>query len=291
MVAISAQSKWLKTSVKSNDVGVDRENRMILGMVLAQEGVFREEDPRGRFDAKSLKKIVSLARKKPAGLKSRFTHPSLSGDGLGSFLGRIKNVRLDSVTVERDGDIQSLLANRGDLHLADVAFDSPQGNLGQYVLDLAEEDSDALSSSLVLQPKEELELDSDGNPARDLDTGDVLPPLWRPLELHAADLVDEGATVDGLLSAVGAGELRDDVVRKGFELLMGFLPGQTRDVVEARLQAWMNRALGMRFGDEDEPTCIYCGEPAADCGNTCRGVSTDLLERGLLLRGRETIEV
>ena len=265
---IAAQSEWLKASVKSTDVGVDRENKRILGMVMAQEGDFLEPDPRGRFDSRSLKKIVTLARKKPGGLKSRFTHPSISGDGLGSFLGRTKNVRLDSVTVERAGNRVSLLAVRGDLHLADAAFDSPRGNLGQYVLDLADEDPDALSSSLVLRPEEIEELDADGKPARNVDTGEVLPPLWRPVELHASDIVDEGAAVDGLLSAVGVTGLRDDVVRQGFELLKGVLPGQSRDVVEARLLSWMDRALSIRFGDETSTP------------------DADILSRRLAMRGR-----
>lgn len=284
-IEIPTKPEWLKVGVKSNDVGVDRENKVIRGMVMAQEGTFLESDPRGRFNAKSIKKLVSMGRKNSQGLKSRFTHPSLSSDGLGSFLGRVKNIRQDTVTVKRDGEITPLLAMRGDLHLAEAAFSSPRGNLGDYVLDLAEEDSDALSSSLVLQPQEIEELDSDGKPLLDEATGEPLPPLWMPISLHASDIVDEGAAVDGLLSAVGAGELRDDVVRQGFALLSGFLPGQPREVVEARLQSWMDKALSMRFGDE-EPTCKHCGELAADCDNTCRGVSVDLFERRLALRER-----
>jgi len=285
MAGIPTQSEWLRAAVKSTDVGVDREKRTILGMVMAQEGTFLEPKPRGRFDAQSLKEIVTLARKTQSGIKSRFTHPSLSGDGLGSFLGRTKNVRLDSVTVERDAGIVSLLAVRGDLHLADAAFHSPRGNLGQYVLDLAAEDSDALSSSLVLQSKDEHELDRDGKPIRDANTGEVVPPLWRPQKLHASDVVDEGAAVDGLLSAVGAGELRDDAVRQGFSLLNGVLPGQTRAIVEARLQSWMHRALDLRFGEDS--TCQHCGEPAEECGNTCRAdLWADVLSKRLDLRGR-----
>lgn len=247
MVAtIPEQSQWLRAHVKSHDVRVDKENKQILGMVLAQEGVFLEDDPRGVFDQKSLKKIVTLARKKRGGLKSRFTHPSLSGDGLGSFLGRVKNVRMDNVTVERDEGIVSLFAVRGDLHLAESSFDTPNGNLGQYVLDLADEDPDALSSSLVLKPEEEEQLGEDGKPDSNL------PPLWRPVELHASDIVDQGAAVDGLLSAeIAADGLPDALVRQGCELLSNFLPGQPREIVEARLQAWLGRALSLRFGDEE----------------------------------------
>lgn len=246
IATIPEQSEWLRAHVKSSDVRVDHENKRILGMVLAQEGVFLEEDPRGVFDAKSLKKIVTLARKKKGGLKSRFTHPSLSGDGLGSFLGRVKNVRMDNVTVDRNEGIVSLLAVRGDLHLSESSFDTPNGNLGQYVLDLTEEDSDALSSSLVLKADEEPQLGEDGKP--DLN----LPTFWRPLELHSSDIVDEGAAVDGLLSAgINVDGLPDTLVRQGYEMLAGFLPGQPRDIVQARLQTWLARAMDLRFGDEE----------------------------------------
>lgn len=248
MVAtIPEQSEWLRAHVKSSDVGVDRENKRILGMVIAQEGVFLEDDPRGVFDVKSLKKIVTLGNKKRGGLKSRFTHPSLSGDGLGSFLGRTKKFRMDNVTVDRPEGIVSLFAVRADLHLSESSFDTPNGNLGQYVLNLAEEDSEALSSSLVLKIDEEPQLGEDGKP--DLN----LPAFWRPLELHASDIVDEGAAVDGLLGAqIKADGLPDELVRKGCELLSNFLPGQPRNVVEARLNLWVQRALALRFSDEDE---------------------------------------
>lgn len=237
-----------------------------------------EDEPRGVFDAKSLKKIVTLANRKKGGLKSRFTHPSLSGDGLGSFLGRVKNVRMDSVTLDRSEGIVSLLAVRGDLHLADVAFNSPNGDLGTYVLDLAEEDSDALSSSLVLKPEEEPQLGEDGKP--DLN----LPPLWRPLELHASDIVDEGAAVDGLLSSeIQFDQMPDGLVRQGYEILSNFLPGSPRNVVEARLSVWLRRAMDLRFGDEEPVEPKKTKERFDSMNKACRvfwGEEDGLLQEG-----------
>jgi len=189
-MAITAQSEWLRAGVKSRAIGVDREKEVIRGMVLAQEGPFKTYG-RGEFDHKSLKKIVTLARKTPAGLKSRFTHPGLSGDGLGSFLGRVKNVSMDTVTVKRQDEITPLMAVRGDLHFAESAFATPNGDLASYVMGLAEEDPDAVSSSLVLKSDEEQQLDAKGRPALDAD-GNELPPLWRPTALHASDIVDTG---------------------------------------------------------------------------------------------------
>lgn len=251
-MAVPKQPEWLRAGVKSSDVGVDRENNVVLGYVVAQEGPFKSQG-RGEFDAKSLKKIVSLMRQNKQGTKARFGHPTLSDDGLGKYLGRAKNPRLDSVTVERDGDIVSLLAVRADLHIADVAMakksDDSDLSLGEYVLRRAEDDSESFSSSLVLATDVEYRLDKDGRPETDAN-GDELPPLWRPLRIHASDVVDTGDAVDGFLSADFPG-LPDHMAREASQMLSNFLPGESREVVEARLQAFLSRALDWRFGDEE----------------------------------------
>lgn len=74
-----------------------------------------------------------------AGLKARFTHPSLSGDGLGTFLGRMKG---HSVAGQKCV---------GDLHLSPVAHKSPDGNLAEYVMDLADSDPEAFGMSIVFE--------------------------------------------------------------------------------------------------------------------------------------------
>lgn len=244
---VPAQSEWLRADLKHPPIGVDRENNVIRGYVLAQEGRFLDDRP-GEFDMRSLRQIVKLARQKPNGLKARFTHPTLSGDGLGTFLGRTRNVQLGVVQVERNGEHLELNAVRGDLHLDPTAFSTPNGDLGNYIMDLAESDPDAFSSSLVVKPEERWRLEK-GKRATD-ENGVELPPIWDPIELHASDVVDSGAAVDGFLSAEG---LSDQLVRDGFKMLNGFLPGATRDVVEARLSTWLTRALDLRFGTEPEP--------------------------------------
>jgi hypothetical protein len=97
------------------------------------------------LDGSFLDSLVNSINSDPAGkgLKSRFTHPSLSGDGMGSFLGRLKNA-------SRDGDVV-----RGDLHLAESAHDTPDGNLAGYVMDLAEEDPAAFGMSIVFDHDED----------------------------------------------------------------------------------------------------------------------------------------
>lgn len=250
MPQMEATPTWLKVGATAPRIGVDRENKTILGAVVAQEGAFRESDPRGEFDGKALKEIVRLMKaKSPAGLKARFGHPNLSGDAAGSAIGRWHNPRLDSVTVDRNGEKVTLQAVRADLRLDASAFEvNPNGNLGDYMLTIAESDPGLISSSLVLQVNEEFRLNKDGTPKLGED-GKPLPPLWRPTVLHAADITDEGAAVDQLLSPGGA-DMADAVVRQGSEMLNRLFPNATRDVIEARCSAYLGRYLDGRFGTE-----------------------------------------
>ena len=255
MPQLKEHPNWLRTRGAMGDIGVDREAAVIRGYVLAQEGPFKTEG-RGEFDVAGLKKIVTLARKQSAGLKSRLAHPTLSADGIGKFLGRVKDVHLDSVRVKRNGELALLHAVRGDLHLDSTALNAPVGGgkpLGQYVMDLAESDSDALSSSLVLHASEEYRLDpKTKRPLLDKE-GKELPPLWVPTELHASDIVDTGDAVDGLLSAhLSIGGLPDELVRRASDLLNRAFLGESRAVLKARLTTWLDSYLAFRFGDDPE---------------------------------------
>jgi HK97 family phage prohead protease len=175
----------LAAPTSSRSIGVDRKAKVIRGYVVAELGTFKSG--RGQFDGHSLDKIVSLYRRHPVGLRSRFTHPTMFRDGLGSFLGRSKDAYRDGSKV------------RADLHLANVSFGSPQGNLGQYVLDLAASDPDAFMSSLVLKADKIELVDARGRRKTDAN-GELLPPVWRPTELVASDLVDEGDATSSLLA-------------------------------------------------------------------------------------------
>jgi hypothetical protein len=231
MPTLPLETEWLRATATGPLIGVDRDRNVIRGYVVAQEGVFKTEG-RGEFDQQSLKTIVRLINAEPSGLKSRFAHPTLSDDGLGKFLGRARNARIDKDRV------------RADLHLDDSSFNTPSGDLGGYILKLAENDPDAFSSSLVLQTDKLYRTDRRGRRERDED-GNELPPLWRPTKLHTSDVVDEGDAVDGFLSADG---LPDAVVRRGAELLDKQFAGQSREVVEARCLEWLRRYLDQRYG-------------------------------------------
>jgi hypothetical protein len=125
-------------------------------------------------------------------VKSRFTHPGLSSDGLGKFLGRTMNARLDGDTV------------RADLHLAESAHNTPSGDLASYVMDLAEEDPAAFGASIVFEYDDAAEgdfiqanLDGFQNfKSPDADNVKNLPHA-RLKRLRASDIVDSPAANPG----------------------------------------------------------------------------------------------
>ena len=155
-------------------VGVDREAKRINGVKVMQLGKVNDSRP-WEVDQATLAQVVEFGNAPNKGIKARFTHPSMSDDGFGKYLGRWSNFRVE-------GD--SAFA---DLQLADSAFETPNGDLGTYVMDLAEEDPEAfgVSASTML--------------ARVMDSqvpdGEVIP--LRLDGLRAVDFVDEPAATRG----------------------------------------------------------------------------------------------
>lgn len=253
---MKAQPEWLRAGIASRAVGVDREANgglgVLRGYVIAQEGPFKSEG-RGRFDTQSLKEIVQLGNQKGRGLKSRFTHPDMSSDGLGKLLGRAKELRLDTARDARTGEM--VPAVRGDLYFDRTARETPPDGgrpLGDYVMDLAESDPEALSSSIVVKPIMYVE-DGKGKLVElKGEAPEGVTPLWRPLELHASDIVDTGDAVDGLLSSeIDVDNLPLAVLWKGERLLDAVFLDQPRDVIEARLNAYVARYLNRKFGEPE----------------------------------------
>lgn len=258
--------EWHQALAKSDKIGVDREKNVIYGRVVAQEGPFKSQG-RGEFDLQALRTIKKLMDGKPNGLKSRFQHPTMSDDGLGKFLGRDKNARMDTIMKPMgDGTFKQLNVVRADLHLDPSSFTTPYGSLGSYVMDLAENDPEAFSSSLVLKTDEEYRLDKQGRRLTD-EAGEPLPPLWRPKELHAVDVVDTGDAVDGFLSAQGIDSLPDAAIRRGTELLDKQFPGASRESIKARCLSWLDKYLNLRFGAEEQPLGSVAVAVAISCSD------------------------
>jgi hypothetical protein len=144
------------------------------------------------IDTASLDQVCALGNAAEGGVKVRYTHPGLCGDGMGSYLGRMRNFAVVGDKV------------LGDIHLSDVAAASPEGNLRDYVLGLAQEDPGAFGMSVVIETSQVFRLADGsevpaeaGQPAPDGATTAL--PLVRVTALHAVDVVDEpAANRDGM---------------------------------------------------------------------------------------------
>lgn len=184
---------FLRTSPLYHRVGkVDREANVIFGCKLIQTGPVNDERP-FIIDQGTLSQVLTFARMAKKGLKARFTHPNLCSDGLGRHLGRWKNFRQNG---------EAIFA---DLHLAQTSFSTPHGNLGGYVLDMAENDPESFGVSIAAriadQTKEALNA-WDGSPEK------TIP--YRMSALNAADVVgDPAATRGGLFSIETVSDRRD----------------------------------------------------------------------------------
>ncbi len=176
---------------------VDREAHIVYGVAAAQavealgHGVL--------LDGKTISQIVEHGNAARNGVKSRFTHPGLSSSGLGKYLGRLRNFR-------QEGDKAV-----ADLHLADSAFKTPDGDLGTYVMDMAENDPDMFGMSIVfkggqvwsLSDGSELDtIDDEGRQRKRPDNATTDKPIMRLKQLLAVDAVDEpAANRDGMFAA------------------------------------------------------------------------------------------
>lgn len=252
MPTLPKESQWLRASIAARPIGVDRDKKRINGFIVAEEGVFR--DRRGEFDRPALREVVRLMRMEPNGLKSRFGHPSMSGDAIGTFLGRAKDPWRDKLMRPMgDGTFKEVEVVRANLHLSETAFENnPNGNIGQWVMDAAEKDPEgALGASLVLTVDQITRRDDKGRPLTDETTGDELPPLWMPKELHAVDATDTGDATRSFLSADILADLPDAVVRQGAELIDRQFGNQPREVTKARLLAFVERYLNWHYGEEE----------------------------------------
>jgi HK97 family phage major capsid protein len=154
----------------------------ILGVSIATTG--EAQGHRLLFDETSLTQLQQLGASKTMGIKSRFTHPDWLSDGLGKYLGRVRNFRVDGSKLV------------GDLMISKTAHSSPAGDIGRYVLDLAREDPSSFGVSVVVD-LERVWVTSDG---QELPATGGKPtgatgkyPVARITQLYAADVVDDPA--------------------------------------------------------------------------------------------------
>jgi len=150
-------------------------------------------------DEEFLGQVVEAMNNEESGLKARFTHPGACSDGMGKFLGRFK----DAVFI--DGKVLA------DLHFSESAHETPDGNLAEYVMKLAETDPDMFGTSIVFsrdhEAEEQFEKDNTKKSKgkeyfespHEANENNLLH--CRLLKLRACDIVDTpAANPDGLFS-------------------------------------------------------------------------------------------
>ena len=192
---------------------IDRAAGIIRGVSAIQIGEALGHDL--LVDAITLRQVVDLGNAAPEtgkvrGIKSRFTHPGMCADGLGTLLGHATNFRvIDDKAV-------------CDLTLIKAAATSPKGDLFSYVLDLAEQAPESFGLSIVfcgtpvwIQPDgseiavDAAELKREGANGVFFATppnATTTSPVARVEELEAVDAVDEpAANEDGLFSSKFSG--------------------------------------------------------------------------------------
>ncbi|MGD9632186.1 MAG: hypothetical protein AB7G28_20695 [Pirellulales bacterium] len=124
-------------SPKVDREGGDYGAGMIVGMSVITRG--EALGHRMWIDQFAVDQVVKMGNKARGGVKSRFAHPGLSSDGMGTLLGRIRNFR---------GEGDRAVA---DLHFEQSSHNTPDGDLASYVMDLAEEDPEAFGTSIVFE--------------------------------------------------------------------------------------------------------------------------------------------
>lgn len=208
------------------------------------------------LDQAFIEETAAAMRAKAAGAKVRFQHPDVSGDGLGSLLGRAKAARIVGDRVI------------ADLHFAKSSRETPDGDLAKYVMDLATEDPDFLGASIVFKRDLEAEeaftsshLNRRGIFASpDSDNSENVPHA-RLAELRGADIVDEPAANPAGMFHRSSGRMMQDA-----DALLDYALGHgDKEPVMAelsfspvRVKEWLTRWLS-RKGLEIVPA-----QPATD---------------------------
>jgi len=174
---------------------VDREGGMFESGMISKVSIITRGEALGHemwvdqdFLSDVTAAINSAAIASPTGgVKARFTHPGLSSDGVGQKLGRVTNAQVSG---------EQVIA---DVHFQRASTISPDGNLAEYVMTLAEETPEDFGLSIVFEHDSELaelhvEANTSGNryvsPDEDNLNNYVHAQLGR---LRSADVVDSPA--------------------------------------------------------------------------------------------------
>lgn len=253
----------------SSAARVDRVRNVISGVSVIQVGPLNEGDARPWIiDATTAKQVVSMGNASPKGLKARWTHPGMSNDGLGTFLGRWKKFRLSD-------DGATVLA---DLHVSRLAMKG-ENSRGEYVLDMAEQEPDAFGVS-IFPVTNRTEMES-------LENEDGLQPM-RLRKLVAADVVDEPAATRG---GFFGGQLSIATApAKATQALDQLFANADAEVIRGRVGDFLESYLASRFGGQSlstgDPDMSDQPKPTAPAAITQEALTAALNTFGETLLGK-----
>lgn len=190
----------LRASASTKPKGVDKENRMMRGVVVAE--AIQIKDYRGSWyglalDDEFISALSAYGKKQKEGVICNFGH---NWNNLGRRLGRMENFSLDGGKVY------------ADLSIYKSADSAPGMNgLGTHVLDMAEEDAGTMMFSIKFDYQYLFQRDTAGAEVKcyyyDKKDNYIYPNeelgavYFKFKSLSAVDLVDEGAATNSLFSS------------------------------------------------------------------------------------------
>jgi hypothetical protein len=205
---IEQETRWFRannTTDKLKGSVVDFDNGIIRGVSLCTVG---EALGHGVWLEQSfIEDIVKFGNASKNGVKARFGHPNMSGEALGTFIGRFENFSVNG---------SKAIA---DLKLSEVAKKSPNGDLYAYILEMADENPDEFGASIVFKVKENYFYNEDGEREKIifgefgvLNENYTDQKIYVAMKsLNGADLVDEpAANPEGLFSQFSSAKLHAD---------------------------------------------------------------------------------
>jgi hypothetical protein len=173
-----------KFKAQSFQGSVDSDKRVIKEVVLIEPN--REATGHGMFvDQVMVDQVVELGQAgADIGFKARFDHPNACLSTMGTQLGRLRNFK------SKNGKAVA------DLHVGKFTEHSPNGDIGAWLLAVAEEDPDQVGFSIVFTQAEPVTFEA--GEGDDADSPEFAFPHARIDTFHGADVVDEGAATSSL---------------------------------------------------------------------------------------------
>ena len=178
-----SEFRSLPTFSENKHVNVNRENDTISNIVVAQYGKNKNAS---FFDDKFLNDLVRKGNAQKQGVKSRFGHPNMCANSLGTYVGRYSNFRVEDKKVFADLKLDPISKK--------TEVEGKGIKMYDYIMDMAESNSDMFGNSIVIKGDEyEGEVEYDNGESK-METIKVLHSLL------ASDLVDDPAATDALFS-------------------------------------------------------------------------------------------